>query len=89
MKNLKSIFKGEKLEVFKLVIPTSAEKRTYVIETYLDNMYMCVPNNNYMLARTYSAEGLRQIVESDDVNEYKFTKEAYAQCKEYFSAVAM
>lgn len=89
MKNLKSIFKGEKLEVFKLVMPASAEKRTYVIETYLDNMYMCVPNNNYMLARTYSAEDLRHAIESDNVNEYKFTKEAYAQCKEYFSAVAM
>ena len=89
MKDLKSIFKGENLEVFKLLMPTNTEKRNYIVDTYLDDMYVCVPDNNYVLSRTYSAEDLRHAIESDNVNEYRFTKEAYAQCKEYFSAVAM
>lgn len=89
MKNLKSIFKGKNLEVFKLVMPTNTEKRNYVVDTYLDDMYVCVPDNNYVLARTCDAEGLRHIVESDDVNEYKFTKEAYSRCEEYFSDIAI
>ena len=89
MKNLKSVFKGENIEVFKLVKSAKKEKISYVVDTYLDDMYMCIPNRNMMLARTYNADELRETIEADKVNEYKFTKEAYSRCKDYFLAIAL
>lgn len=89
MKNLKTVFKGENVEVVKLIIPSKNEKQTYVVDTYLDDMYLCIPDDNLMLARVYDAEALRKVIENDSLNEYKFTREAFSRCEGYFSSVTV
>lgn len=89
MKNLKSIFKGENVEVFKLVNTRKCERVTYTIETYLDDMYICVPDGNYVLGRVMDYYELVKTVEGDSVNKYQFTKEAYERCLSQCSQIAL
>lgn len=86
---IKSVFKGNSVEVYKHIQKTEDKKVEYVIDTYLNDMYLCMPNGDMNLGRPYSAEELKSIVENDSVNQYIFTKEAYDRCEKYFSAIAL
>lgn len=86
---IKSVFKGNSVKVYKHVQKTENKKVVYVVDTYLDDMYICVPDNNMVLSRVYSADDLKRTIERDSVNEYKFTTEAYYRCENYFSAIAL
>lgn len=90
MKNLiKAVFKGNSVKVYKHVQKESKEKIVYIVDTYLDDMYMCIPNNEMKLSRVHTIDDLIRTIENDSLNEYQFTKEAYARCERQCAAIAL
>lgn len=89
MKSLKTVYSDKRIEVLKIVEPANRKKVTYTIDTCMNGMYMCIPGDDIRCASLHTAEQLKNHVEGDSFNDYVFTKEAYAECERYFSAIAL
>lgn len=83
MKKLKTVFSGENM-VSKKVSMRKEEKMTYIIDTLDDELYTCTSDVDSSVSSILSAVELKELVENDNLNEYKFTVEAYAQCEAFF-----
>ena len=63
------------------------ESVNYIVDTYDDETYIYYTTDRREPIGIVDAMELKAHIESDILNTYKFTKEAYAQCEEYFRAI--
>lgn len=83
MKKLKTVFRGENM-VFEKVSMRKEEKVKYIIDTLDDELYICTSDVDSSISSVLSAVELKELVDNDKLNEYKFTVEAYTQCEAFF-----
>lgn len=56
----------------------------YIVDTLSTGLYSCCKEGSDFILKIVSDLELKELVENDNKNEYKFTKDAYKECKEYF-----
>lgn len=84
MKNLKKVFESSTLEVFKIK-EKSIAKKAFLIDCADNELFYCIDESTEFKSNLLTAEELRDRVENDNRNSYRFTKEAYIACKKYFA----
>lgn len=80
---LKSMFGKDKV-IFENHVEVRKEKVDYIVDTYDDTMYIYYTTDRREPVGLLDAVELKRRIESDELNTYQFTKEAYAQCEEFF-----
>lgn len=83
MKKIKSVFSGENV-VFEKMPKKKEERKTYIVDTLDDELYTCTVDKEKSVPNILNAIELKALIENDNLNEYKFTVEAYSQCEKFF-----
>lgn len=80
---LKSTFgKGE--IIFEKHVEERNEGVNYIVDTYDDTLYIYYTIDRREPMVSVDAIELRKRIESDKLNTYQFTKEAFVQCEKFF-----
>lgn len=59
--------------------------KVYIVDTLLTGLYSCCAEGSNFISKIVTDLELKRLIENDNLNKYKFTKDAYKQCAKYFA----